>query len=79
MALRFDPDKVPLDPYERAVIVPDGYSRQLSDRRGDNTATAMKSVVTDPRQYDWEGDAPLRRPFATMQVARNGAWRCPSG
>ena len=29
---------------------------------GDNTATAMKSVVVDPRAYDWEGDTPLRRP-----------------
>ena len=24
----------------------------------------MKSVVVDPRAYDWEGDAPLRRPSA---------------
>ena len=24
----------------------------------------MKSVVVDPAGYDWEGDAPLRRPFA---------------
>ena len=22
----------------------------------------MKSVVVDPRAYDWEGDAPLKRP-----------------
>ena len=29
---------------------------------GDNAATAMKSVVVDPSAYDWEGDAPLRRP-----------------
>ena len=31
---------------------------------GDNAATAMKSVVVDPAAYDWEGDAPLRRPSA---------------
>ena len=30
---------------------------------GDNTAQAMKSVVVDTSRYDWEGDAPLRRPF----------------
>ncbi|MBV9087738.1 MAG: glycogen debranching enzyme, partial [Acidobacteriaceae bacterium] len=30
----------------------------------DNTATAMKSVVTDPHAYDWEGDAPLKRPWS---------------
>ena len=33
-------------------------------RPGDNAATAMKSVVVDPSAYDWEGDAPLRRPSA---------------
>ena len=30
------------------------------DATGDNAATAMKSVVVDPRAYDWEGDAPLQ-------------------
>jgi glycogen operon protein len=30
--------------------------------QGDNTAVAMKSVVADPRAYDWEGDTPLNRP-----------------
>jgi isoamylase len=66
--LRFDPDKVLLDPYGRAVVVPDAYSRQLASRRGENTATAMKSVVVDLSHYDWEGDAPLRRPFATTVI-----------
>jgi isoamylase len=76
--LRFDPDKVLLDPYGRAVIVPDGYSRQLAGRRGNNTATAMKSVVAGIPHYDREGDAPMQRRFARtviyeMQVARNEA------
>ncbi len=60
--LRFDPDKVLLDPYGRAVAVPRGYDRQAAATVGDNTRTAMKSVVTDSHTYDWEGDAPLRRP-----------------
>src|SRR5262245_42778132 len=61
--LRFDPGKLLLDPYGRAVDVPDGYDRARACRPGDDTtATAMKSVVVDPRDYDWEGDAPLRRP-----------------
>src|SRR3989449_8297429 len=59
---RFDPTKVLLDPYGRGVAVPEGYSRDAAQREGDNAATAMKSVVVDPRAYDWEGDAPLRRP-----------------
>ena len=28
----------------------------------------MKSVVVDPDVYDWEGDAPLRRPFTTTVI-----------
>ena len=61
---RFDGDKVLLDPYGLAVAVPAGYSRDAASRPGDNSATAMKSVVADPRSYDWEGDALPRRPFA---------------
>jgi glycogen operon protein len=62
--LRFDPSKILLDPYARAVVVPDAYDRAAARRPGDNTAVAMRSVVVDPGGYDWEGDAPLRRPFA---------------
>jgi isoamylase len=60
--MRFAPDKVLLDPYGRAVAVPGRYSRRAAKRAGDNTATAMKSVVADPSAYDWEGDTPLDRP-----------------
>ncbi|HBK04397.1 MAG TPA: glycogen debranching enzyme GlgX [Acetobacteraceae bacterium] len=60
--LRFDPEKVLLDPYGREVVVPKGYSREAASREGDNAATAMKSVVVDPASYDWEEDAPLHLP-----------------
>ena len=66
--LRFDPTKALLDPYGRAVVVPDGYSRRMASRYGENNAIALKSVVVDPDLYDWEGDAPLRRPFATTVI-----------
>ena len=66
--LRFDPSKVLLDPYGRAVAVPDGYSRQMASQYGVNDAIAMKSVVVDPSSYDWEGDAPLRRPIASTVI-----------
>src|SRR5262245_31334218 len=46
---RFDPSKLLLDPYGRAVVVPKGYSRYA---QGDNASTAMKSVVVDPHAYD---------------------------
>ncbi len=66
--LRFDPDKVLLDPYGRAVAVPERYSRDAAKAPGGNGAVAMKSVVADPSAYDWEGDAPLRRPSAQTIV-----------
>jgi isoamylase len=59
---RFDGEKVLLDPYGIAVAVPETYDRWAAGQSGDNTATAMKSVVADPRRYDWEGDRPLKRP-----------------
>jgi glycogen operon protein len=60
--LRFDVDKVLLDPYGRGVVVPKNYNREAARLPGDTAATAMKSVVVDPSQYDWEGDKPLRQP-----------------
>jgi len=60
---RFDSAKLLLDPYGRGVATPSSYSREAAKQPGDNTAAAMKSVVVDPRRYDWEGDAPLQRTF----------------
>ncbi len=60
--MRFDASKALLDPYGRGVVVPKNYSRESARHSGDNTASAMKSVVVDSRAYDWEGDAPLRHP-----------------
>jgi glycogen operon protein len=68
VGLRFDANKVLLDPYGRGVIVPKGYDREAARRQGDNTATAMKSVVVDPTAYDWEGDVPLCRPAARTVI-----------
>src|SRR3954452_20372520 len=67
-ALRFDGDKVLLDPYGLAVAVPSGYSRDAASRPGDNSASAMKSVVADPGRYDWEGDVVIRRPWAETVI-----------
>ncbi len=60
---RFDGSKLLLDPYGKSVAVPDGYSRQAAGEPGDNCAVAMKSVITDPSNYDWEGDTRLKIPF----------------
>ena len=66
--LRFDAEKVLLDPYGLSVAVPDRYDRDAAKRPGDNAAFAMKSVVAAPAGYDWEGDRPLRRPFGETVV-----------
>jgi isoamylase len=65
---RFDSNKVLLDPYGRAVVVPTRYNRAAAQDKGDNAATAMKSVVVDTTSYDWEGDRPLRRPSSQTIV-----------
>ncbi len=68
LGLRFDPHKLLLDPYALAVATPDAYSRRAAQEPGDNVARAMRSVVADPRAYDWEGDVPLRRPSAQTVI-----------
>lgn len=62
--LRFDPQKLLLDPYGKCIAVPARRSREAARRPGDNAATALRSVVVDPGAYDWEGDSPPRRSFA---------------
>jgi isoamylase len=62
--LWFDGQKVLLDPYTRAVMYGPNYEREAAAHPGDNCAHAMKSVVTDLRGYNWEGDTPLQHPYA---------------
>ena len=62
--LRFDASKVLLDPYARAVAQPLRRSRQAASGPAANDAQAYKGVVARHAGYDWEGDQPLRRPFA---------------
>jgi glycogen operon protein len=77
---RFNPRKVLIDPYSK------GNSKALWQRGdacgdGDNLATSLRSVVIDPADYDWEGDAPLRRPMAETVIYEmhvGGFTRSPS-
>lgn len=57
--LRFDAEKVLIDPYGLSIATPAAYNRTAATLPGDNCAVAMKSVVVDPHCYDWEGDRPL--------------------
>lgn len=60
----YDPDKILLDPYSKAVAVPAAYDRDAYSRRGKAKVPSLKSVVVDLSSYDWENDLPLRRPFS---------------
>ena len=60
--LRFDASKLLLDPYSRRVVVPRNYDRESAGNPGDNAGCAMKSMVVDLHNYDWEKDQPPRTP-----------------
>ena len=60
---RFDPSKILIDPYARA-IVDDTYKRAEARVFGkENLESCMKCVVVNPDDYDWEGDEPLNKPI----------------
>ncbi len=61
---RFDPEKLLLDPYAKAISSRN-YQRSAAVRSGNNAGSATKSVVADPSGYDWEGDQPLDHPFSS--------------
>ncbi len=56
---RFDPDKLLLDPYARAIAGAGRYDRRAAAAPGDNVAHALRAVVVDPSRYEWHGDRPL--------------------
>jgi isoamylase len=79
--MRFDPRKVLLDPYARAVVVPDTYARDAVRDTRDDAQTAMKSVVADVAAYDWEGtrlSSDLRRGPSCTRCMCAGFTRHPS-
>jgi len=73
--MRFDRDKLLLDPYGRGVMVLGNYSRQAACSSGDNVATAMQSVVVDPHDYDWEGRCPTEAANLAEDRLRNACAR----
>jgi glycogen operon protein len=60
---RYNPAKVLLDPYARAVAYGDNWRRAEAHGEADNTYSALKSVVVDLEGYDWGDDRPLQRPM----------------
>src|SRR5215813_1911844 len=58
--LRFDPEKVLLDPYGKCIARPTGRSRDAARRRGDNAATALQT---------WSSTRPATTGRATYRLA----------
>lgn len=65
---RFDSNKVLLDPYAKGIAGEDIYDRKAAILPGDNCAKALRGVVIDTSTYDWEGDRPLRIPYANTII-----------
>ena len=62
--LRFDSSKVLLDPYAKAIAGEGIYNRQAASQPGDNCAQALRGIVVDTNDYDWEDDCYPRIPYA---------------
>ena len=78
--MRFDGSKVLLDPYAKAVAS-SRYERAAAARPGDNCAHALRALVVDPQDYDWQGDAPigsLRRRAVIYELHVGGFTKHPS-
>ena len=52
----FDPDKVLLDPYAKAVFFPPEFDRELATGPGSNAGKAPLGVLTGRIAFDWTGD-----------------------
>lgn len=77
---RFDPQKVLIDPYANG-IAKDLWRRGEACVPGDNLASSLRSAIIDLKDYDWEGDQPLRRPMSETIIYEmhvRGLTRSPS-
>jgi len=78
---RFDAQKLILDPHALAVVNWENYDREAAIYPGDNTAQALRGVVVDTSEYEWQDDQPLRRPSSesvTYEMHVGGFTRNPN-
>lgn len=60
---RFDGSKLLIDPYAKALAYPKGFDREAARIPGeDTTGKAVKSVVVETSDFDWEGDRQFEQP-----------------
>jgi glycogen operon protein len=80
MGDRFNINKVLIDPYGKGVNT-ELWLRRDAVHPNDNCATAMRSVIVDISNYDWEGDQPLNHPMSESIIYElhvGGFTRSPS-
>ncbi|HET6539797.1 MAG TPA: glycogen debranching protein GlgX, partial [Chryseolinea sp.] len=65
---RFDPDKILLDPYAKAVVIPRDFHRGSFCTKGKLNVPSLKSVLCDLADYDWENDQRPCRAFAQTVI-----------
>ena len=64
---RFNPRKVLIDPYGRAVTST-LWDRAAACGPDDNVTSSLSSIVVDTNGYDWEGDRPINRPMSQTVI-----------
>ena len=47
--MRFDGEKLLLDPYARGIVVPKDYCREAARKKGDTVSTPIKSEIVDKK------------------------------
>ena len=65
---RFDPDKILLDPYAKAVAIPKKFNRGSFCIKGKLNVPSLKSVLCNLADYDWENDQRPCRAFAQTVI-----------
>lgn len=65
--LRFDPEKILLDPNARAVYFPPAFSRAAAEQPGSNAGNAPLGIIRPaPLPFNWEGDRSPRHAHDTI-------------
>jgi isoamylase len=65
---RFDSSKIILDPYGKAVAIPENYNRKALSIFGNDEAPFMKSVIADLSLYNWEDDQHPQKSFSQTVI-----------
>jgi isoamylase len=65
---RFNPRKVVLDPYAKAIVGHEIYDRQAARSEEDNEDSCLRGVVVDTESYDWGNDRLPRTRYSSSII-----------